>query len=118
MNKKQRIIIVSIAFLIGIISLFFYIINDQWLVGIGIGLYFLILTIMARLNKKEFELNYKKMSKNENKLLDFLNIILWVVYAITLIIAFHLFLKGEVKEGVFLLMLCFLYAISSWGCLK
>ncbi|MDO8563659.1 MAG: hypothetical protein Q7R87_01485 [Nanoarchaeota archaeon] len=115
MKKTRKIIISTIAFLIFLPSLFNYAIYDGWLGVIGTGVSFLILTIMNRLNKKEFEINYNKKSESEKKLSDILKIILWVIIVVNFIISLYLiFYIGRIKDGVFIMMMSTFLTISSW----
>lgn len=112
--KKHILILVILAMIIVILSLFHYAFYQSWIGLIGCGIGLLLLTITVRLRKPEFKERMKNMGKKEKKLKKFMKIILYCVLAINLLISFYMLYKDNIKSFVFIFELTIMIFFSNW----
>jgi hypothetical protein len=102
--KKQTTVLIMIIFamIIAIPSLLHYSFYKSWIGLIGWGIGLALISISVRLRKKEMIEQYKKMSEKGKKVSNIFKIVLWIILGISVLISlFLLFIRGDIKAGLF-----------------
>lgn len=99
---RSVLVLLILANLIAIPSLFHYIFYTSWigLIGWGTGLFLMV--IAARLRKRELEEGMKRMTKTQKKMNKYLGYFLCFALTMGIIASFYFLYKGNVKSFVFL----------------